>query len=314
MKRFFLLLFFLSMTIYSWSQEAKKPTLMILPSDHWCVERIYTQTFYSQGTKSIVPDYQIAFLQDDEIKGVTAKIGELLTKLNYSIKDCQQELSSITIKSVEENAVISKTGSTIEESSLDLLKKRTKSDIVILFDWEVNKVLQRRYLTFTLEAFDSYTSKRIATISGTTESSNDIVPVMLQKAIEKDINNFDNQITKFFDNQKVNGREILLNIKKWSSWNNDLETEYDGEELIDCIQKWLRENTVKGVFNLSDMTENFAQFEQVRIPLCDDSGNALDARSFVMRLKKYLQREPFNIPSKVVVRGLGEVTMILGEK
>ena len=71
---------------------------------------------------------------------------------------------------------------------------------------------------------------------------------------------------------------------------------------------------MNGTFNLSDGTESFAQFEQVRIPLFDDKGKDIDARAFATKLRKYLQQPPFSITSKVMVRGLGEAIVILGEK
>ena len=118
----------------------------------------------------------------------------------------------------------------------------------------------------------------------------------------------------WFYDQKKNGREINLTIRCWDSWENDLETEYDGEELTDCIQNWLKQNCVGGAFNLSDGTESFAQFEQVRIPLTDERGNAMDARAFATQLRKYLNKAPFNITAKVMQRGLGEAIIVLGEK
>ena len=65
---------------------------------------------------------------------------------------------------------------------------------------------------------------------------------------------------------------------------------------------------------MSDGTESFAQFEQVRIPLRDDRDNALDARGFATQLRKYLNKPPFNITAKVMQRGLGEAILVLGEK
>jgi len=94
----------------------------------------------------------------------------------------------------------------------------------------------------------------------------------------------------------------------------NLETEFSGDELTDCIQSWLRNNCVGGAFNLSDGTETFAQFEQVRIPLQDEKGRLMDARTFATNLRKFLQKEPYNITSKVIIRGLGEAVLILGEK
>ena len=98
------------------------------------------------------------------------------------------------------------------------------------------------------------------------------------------------------------------------NWENDLETEYEGNELTDCIQDWLAEHTVNAAYNLSDGTETFVQFEQVRIPLLDQRGRAMDARAFATELRKYLQKPPYNITSKVMMRGLGEAIIVLGEK
>ena len=93
-----------------------------------------------------------------------------------------------------------------------------------------------------------------------------------------------------------------------------METEYDGEELTDCIQDWLDDNTVNSMYNLSDGSDSFLQFEQVRIPLYDERGRAMDARDFATELRKYLRKSPFEITAKVMVRGLGEAIIVLGEK
>lgn len=119
---------------------------------------------------------------------------------------------------------------------------------------------------------------------------------------------------EWFADQQRNGREISLTIRCWDNWDKDLETEFGGEELTDCIQSWLQKNCVNGAFNLSDGTESFAQFEQVRIPLADERGRAMDARAFATKLRKQLQQPPYNITSKVIIRGLGEAVLILGEK
>ena len=72
--------------------------------------------------------------------------------------------------------------------------------------------------------------------------------------------------------------------------------------------------SVGGSFNLSDQTEDMAQFEQVRIPCFDEKGRATDARSFATALRKHLAKAPYEITSKVMVRGLGEAVLVLGEK
>lgn len=292
------------------AQTAKKPTLMILPSDHWCAMRYYTTSFDNQGTKVTVPDYQAAFMQDTELNPVISKVGGMLTKLGYSVKDAEQSIKTLNVRQAEDNVMVSKTtGAQLAESPLDVLKRRIKSDIVIQLSWEMS----RSGKTFTLEAFDAYTSKRIATASGTMTEKGTIVET-LEAAVQQSIKPFDKQMDTWYADQRKNGREIALTVRCWDNWENDLETEYDGEELTDCIQEWMRKNTVNEAFNLSDGTETFAQFEQVRIPMFDDKDRAMDARAFATALRKHLQKAPYNITSKVIVRGLGEAVIVLGEK
>lgn len=315
MKKTLFVLSLLLLALASYSQPAKKPTIMILPSDNWCNQRYFMTTFENQGTEIKVPNYQQAFMEDTELPQVISKIGGVLTELGYSLKDAEQEIKSINMKTAEDNVTTSKTsGASLVETPLDQLKRKVKSDIIIQIWWKVNNDVGGQSASFTLEAFDAYTNKRIATSTGTTKPSTDIIPILLAKAVKENIKSFDQQMDNWYADQKKNGREISLTIRCWDNWDKDLETEYNGEELIDCIQTWLQKNTVKGAFNLSDGTESFAQFEQVRIPLFDEHNRAMDARALATKLRKYLAQPPYNIISKVMVRGLGEAILVLGEK
>lgn len=297
------------------AQTAKKPTLMILPSDNWCVQRYFTLNFSNQGQTVKVPNYQQAFQEDTEIGSVISKIGGVLIEYGYSIKDAEQGIKTLATKEAEDNVTTSKTsGASLTETPLDILKRRLKSDIVIQIGWNLNRQSGGRSVTFNIEAFDAYTNKRIASSTGTTKPSSDPIPVILEQAVKARAKEFDKQMDDWYADQRKNGREITITVRCWDNWDKDLETEYGGEELTDCIQNWMRENTVKGAFNLSDGTENFAQFEQVRIPLFDDKGRAMDARAFATALRKHLQASPYGITSKVMVRGLGEAVIVLGEK
>ena len=313
MKHLISVIAFCTMTsICTFAATKKKPTLMILPSDHWCEQRFYMTTWDNQGVKVKTADYQTAFLQDRELTQVISKLGELLTKQGYSLKDAEQETKAVFNRIAEDNVTMSNTSwSTLAETPLDMIKKRAKMDILVQIDWTINS---DRSVTFTLEAFDSYTSKRIATSTGTGKPSNEIVPIMLEQAIKSKIKEFDKQMDTYYADLNQNGREIVLTIKCWANWDGNLEIENEeGDELLDVIQKWLKKYTVNGVFNLSDATETFAQFEQVRIPLYDEEGDALDARGFTTMLRKHLVKE-YEITSKVMTRGLGEGILVLGEK
>lgn len=288
----------------------KKPTLMILPSDNWCEMRLYTTTYNNQGTKVSIANYEQAFKEDTELNPVISKVGQLLTSLGYTLKDAEQCIKGLAMRTAEDNMTMSKgTGASLLETPLDMIKRRLKADIIIQVAWTMSKSGN----TFTLEAFDSYTNKRIATSTGAMAEGNSIAD-MLYNSVSANVQEFDRQMIKWYEETNTLGREIVMTVRCFDNWDMDLETEFDGEELIDCIQNWMQNNTVNGSFNLSEETESFAQFEQVRIPLLDSNNNAIDARSFGTQLRKYLAQPPFNITAKVIQRGLGEIIIILGEK
>ncbi len=296
--------------------QVKKPTLMILPSDNWCEQRIFMTEFDNQGTKQKVPNYKQAFQEDTEIGQVISKIGALMIDRGFPLKDAEQELKSIEARTSEDNMTTSVTNSSsIAESPLDKLKNKAKADIIIQIWWKVNKTDQGKSVSFILEAFDSYSSKRIAASTGNGSPSNtEIVPVLLQNAVLANIDPFVTQLQNHFDEMFINGREIILTVKRWNSWEYNLETEIENTEITDHINEWLQQNTVNGRFNMTDATENIILFEQVRIPLYGSANNAIDARQFTRNLQKYLKSNPFNFEVKLMTRGLGEAILVLGEK
>ena len=124
------------------AQPAKKPTLMILPSDNWCMQRYFTMTYEDQGRQIRVSDYQRAFQEDTEIRGVISKVGEILTDKGYSLKDCEQEFKTILMREAEANVTLSKTNNAmLTESPLDQLRRRTKSEIGRFIKVEKKKLL-----------------------------------------------------------------------------------------------------------------------------------------------------------------------------
>ena len=295
--------------------QAKKPTIMVLPSDNWCMQRYFMTEFDNQGTKQNVPDYKAAFQQDTELGQVISKIGGLMADQGFPLKDAEQELKLIEQRAAEDNMTMSSSSAAaFNESPLDMLKKRAKADIIIQVWWKLNKAEGGKSVSFTLDALDSYTGKRIASATGNSAVSTEIVPEMLMKAIQSNISEFVTRLNNHFTDLLTNGREVSITIKTWDSWEYDLEKEFDGEELKDIIDNWMAEHTVNGIFSTPDDTENFIRFEQVRIPLYDERNRAIDARKFVKNLRKFLKVEPYLIESKLMTRGLGEAILVLGEK
>ncbi|MCH2023180.1 MAG: DUF6175 family protein [Saprospiraceae bacterium] len=318
-----LILLILSICIYSTSvfSQAKKPTLMVVPSDAWCNSNGYMMEFDNQGTIIKIPDYKKAFQENTDLLLVVSKINGLMADRGFPLKNMESAIKTLESNSAEDAMMTSKEyGSEASESPIDKLKKVAKADIILQMTWSLNQTGPRRSITFNLQGIDSYTDKQIAAASGTgTPSLSAEIPILLDEAVLSHMDNFTATLQTFFDDLFKNGREVIIRIKKWDDWEEDLETEYgdDDEELGDIIETWIEDNTVEGRFNTTDATENMMLFEQVRIPLYYEKKGkqrAMDTRRFAKNLSSFLKKDPYNIINKVTTKGLGRATIYLGGK
>jgi len=303
--------------------KAKKPTIMVVPADNWCIQNKYVQTFDNQGTMETLPDYKKALQNNSDLLLVIGKLNTLMADRGFPAKNLETEMKNLASESAESNMITSKSsGAGIAESPIDILKRTAKADIIMQLNWSVNSTGPKKSITFNLQGLDAYTGKQIAGSQGTgSPSFTAELPLLLEEAVLAHLDNFNSQLMDHFNDVAENGREVKVLIKKFSGADVDLEEEYDvngeSDELARHIENWMQDNTVNGSYNLSDASDNFMRFEQVRIPLTYDRNGkpqAMDTRKLVNDLQKYLKAEPFNITSKIYLRGLGEAWLILGEK
>jgi len=295
--------------------QAKKPTIMIVPNDNWCIKNNYLTKFDEAGTLRTVPDYEAALQDNSELVLVINKLNELMADRGFPLKNLESVFKTIKSEMAEDALLTSKDGAGIAESPFERLKKTAKADIIMQISWTVNQVGPKRSITFNLQGLDAYTDKQVAGASGTGQQSFSAeLVILLEEAVIAYLDNFNSQLQKHFEDMFENGREIVIRIKRFDSWQSDLETEYGGEELSALIEKWLAKNTVKGRFSTTEASENNMYFEQVRIPLFDNNGASLDARGFTKGLQSFLKSEPYKIPNKLMTKGLGSATIVLGGK
>lgn len=295
--------------------QAKKPTLMVVPSDLWCKEYGYLTEFNNQGTKVLIPDYKKALQEDANLILVISKINELMADRGFPLKNLESILKSLENQSAEDALLMSSEGAEINENPIDKLKKVAKADIIIQMTYTIQSVGPKNTVTFNLQGIDSYTNKQIAGSSGTgAPSFTAEIPVLLAEAVVANIDLYNVQLQNHFDDMFENGREVILRVLTWNNWEHNLESEdFGGDMLSNIIENWVHENTVKNRFSTLDATENMMVFEQVRIPLFNERGQATDTRRWAFNLKKYLM-DKFQIESKLMMKGLGQAQLILGDK
>jgi len=319
MKKLLFIAAMLTMSAAAFSQ-AKKPTLMVMPSDAWCYQNGYMKVLSDgEGYEKQIPDYEEALRTNMDLKLAIAKINDMMAERGFPLKDLEQQVKLIQQQTAEQNIVTSKSGNELAESPIDNLLRVAKADILIELTWDVKEQGPKRTLSYILEGKDSYTGKSIGGSNGTSSPSFSAdLTVLLEEAVVAHIDNFNSRLQAYFDDLFANGREVSLDIRVFAdnAAGVDLETEVgpDGDELAEVIDAWMAENTVQGRFSKLGSSENYISYEQVRIPLYNNKGVAMDTEAFARQLRNYLRKEPFNIPVKVMNRGLGKCILVLGEK
>lgn len=305
--------------------SAKKPTIMIVPSDAYCVRNAYTTEWIDEaGNVNVVADLSRVFKSGDseDMRLVISELSTIMAERGFPLKDLEQTLKSLQQESVEMSLLESSSGAYVNESMIDKIKRTAKADIIMDLDFTSMQKGPQRYVSYNLKALDAYTNKVIAANSGVGEPSVSApINLLLEEAVLNVMDSFCAQLMSHFEDMAENGREIVLKLKMWDSSDINFEEEFEFEddylELVDIISYWMEDNTVNHTPSRTDATENFITFEQVRIPLYIERNgrqSALDARGFANDLRSYLRDDPFFIDSKIHERGLGEVWIIIGEK
>ncbi len=290
---------------------------MVVPSDNWCVQNGFVQEFDNQGKQMKLPDYQRALQENSNLMLVIAKLNELMTERGFPLKNLESSLKSLQSQSAEDAMLSSKSGAELNESPIDKLKQVAKADIWLQMSWTINQTGPKKSITFILQGLDAYTNKQVAGASGTgAPSFSAEVPVLLEEAVLSHLDNFNTQLQTHFDDMFANGREVALRVRVWNSWGYDLESTDFGDgsrELSEIIENWVSDNTVQNRFSTTDATENILLFEQCRIPLYDERNRPMDTRGWARGLQKYL-KDNYQIDAKLMMQGLGQAQLVLGEK
>ncbi|MDE5886648.1 MAG: hypothetical protein K2H46_03565 [Muribaculaceae bacterium] len=297
--------------------QAKKPTLIVVPSDPWCTENGYMTLHKDQGADNYVAEYEQAVKTNSDLMNVIIKVQELMSERGFPVKDLGQSIKSIKQGAARDMMTVSRTsGSSLAETPREKLLQTAKADIIIEVYWKVNSTGPKNSVTYSIVGKDPYTEKQVGGAQGTGDPSfSSEVPVLVEEAVIEKMDNFLSQLQAHFDDMAENGREVVVEVKLFDNGSGlTFEEEYNGEELTDIIDDWMAKNTVKGRYNLSDAGETRLKFEQVRIPLYRPNGSAMDTRQFVNQLRKFLQGQPYSLTSKIYTNGLGSAELVIGEK
>jgi hypothetical protein len=301
--------------------KGKMPTIMVVPSTMWCNKNGYTQTYDNQGKQEVVPDYEKALLNSTDLSVAINTINTLMANRNFPLKDLEAALKTLKNESAEDAMMTSKSGDAIAESPIDILRRVAKADIWVEIEWFTTPIKggSQLSLTYSMNALDAYTDVVVAGVPPTTGqpeyTSKFELPTAMSGAIGGQFDPFCTSLMTYFDQLNKQGRAIKMRILTWDSFEDGLMAEYDGDELHEIIEDWIAANTVNGKFGSPDLSPsgNRMTIEQVRIPLQNDKGRDLDARTWARGLQKML-RGKYSIESNLSSKGLGQLQLIIGGK
>lgn len=301
-----------------------KPMLMVVPSDVYCNEMGYVQTWTDEnGISRTVSDYNIFNREDSrDLRLVISALNEIFNKKGFEVQSLEFLMKSLNQEDQENQFIGNDYGldGAIAESPIDRIKRTANVDFIVDLDFEIMEVGAQRYVTFNMKAVDvSSNAREIAHAHGDGKPSNSAsINTLLEEAVLNHMDSFCKKLQNEYVNMSKNGRQITVKIKRTDNSEYDLLRTtfvFEGEQTVlgDIIYYWLQDNTVDNN-PTRNITPNVITFNQVMIPLTKTGRRGavqrLDTQEYLQGLQNYL-RNTFNVEGTIYMRGPSEVWLVL---
>ena len=303
-----------------------KPTIMIFPSDGWLKDNGYAKFVDNQGVKTLVPDYTSALL-DKNLNIAISTLDKMVSERGYPTVRLAETLKSISGGSALDNAVEGRDGGAQETSILDELLNVAKADITWKVTWSVETNGIQKWVSYGIDALDSYTNKSIGVANDDgPKSMGASVGALLRQAVTDKMDGFLARHQDHFKNIAENGREIALDFRRFDSFeyyfNDDVEFKGREMELSSLIRGFVGSIAKDRNFSYNP-GENRIGITQLRIEMNEEVEDLfgggdpviepMDATKFAKKISSFIKKQ-FGYPSKVTTIGLGKARITIGEK
>ena len=247
--------------------QAKKPRLVVIPSDALLLQMHLLGGTDDMGEVNYVQNYKQAFL-DTDLKACIAKISELFAERDFPLTMLEAELRRVQGKNLT-----------------------IPVDIRLELNYKIEKK-SSTHLYFELTGIDAYSSKQIAGASGSSEGVGMAKVDLLQEAAIDKMDKFAADLMKYFGDLAGTGRESRLTIE-----TDGCELPSQVEDIVDI---WLQKNCVNGSFSIDEVDETALRVSQAMMPLYNANGRGMDARNFYRPLVTELKAKlpGFNVSQK----------------
>jgi len=303
-----------------------KPTIMIFPSDGWLTDNGYAKFVDNQGVKTLVPDYASALL-DKNLNIVISTLDKMVSERGYPTVRLAETMKSISQGDAMDNAVEGRDGGAQETSILDELLNVAKADITWKVTWSVETNGIQTWVSYGIDALDSYTNKSIGVANDDgPKSMSASVGALLRQAVTDKMDGFLARHQDHFKNIAENGREIALDFRRFDSFeyyfNDDVEFKGREMEFSSLIRGFVGSIAKDRNFSFNP-GENKIGITQLRIEMNEEVEDLfgggdpviepMDATKFAKKISSFIKKQ-FGYPSKVTTLGLGKARITIGEK
>ena len=85
------------------SAQIKKPELMVIPSDVWCINNGYYTEVENMGITAKVPNYKQALQENMGLKLAIAKLNDLMAERQFPLQSLEQTIKNLEQRRMEDN-------------------------------------------------------------------------------------------------------------------------------------------------------------------------------------------------------------------
>ena len=286
--------------------QQQKPRMLVIPSDQLLERFGMLKAENAQGKTVYSRDYTGYLLADKDSKFIIASIQDAFIAFGYPLNDLEQ-----TLKSLNDQEMVDEVDG-IRKDAKTMLLTTAKPDIILELDYSLandeNSRNLDKNLTYTLRAIDAFSNKVVATIqqAGFKKTGENSPAVLMRDALAKDTKKYTAQINDYFNSVVTNGRDITVRITINGNVSLSMSDEcLNGDSYTDFIIDWMKENTLKGAYNMARNTDTELYFTDVRIKALNDNGTQYSAYDFARELSKDLNKG-CGVKSQNRTQGLGD--------
>ena len=242
-----------------------QPTVLVVP-------------FTSTG-ESALSLYEQKF----EYRTIVNEISNAINKRGFSPQDLQEVIAKI-----KENSAIKKLDD-VETNPIQEILDNTSADIVVKAEINVNN--ENNSVGILMKAIDKATGKVLFTsplLSSPSFKTTDYAYIVQHLLNQDDaIGTFLTGLSGELQKVVLNGRSIQISIVQNANSTYNLEDENtNGDYLSDLFIDWVKKNAYKNYYKIKTQTAKELYFDEVRIPIKDETGNNYDINTFAREVRK----------------------------